>query len=141
MRCLDCYDCDQDDIRLQRCDGAMILTLPNEDETVQFQEFTAQPGDTRPTFPCPLKATHGCDKIFLNSEHAAHHAGIHTPMLPFPCPFQGCDRHFARENDRDLHLATHTAVAPITCPIPSCSLCFMTEEDKYLHLNTHFRRT
>lgn len=138
LRCEDCYDCDQDEVRLQHCDGAIDMNPPDLSGAIEFHDWNPQPGDTRPTFPCPLKEKSGCDKVFLNSEHAAHHAEIHDPVTPNSCPFPGCDRQFAREDDEALHLLTHTAPVLILCPFHDCDLKFGTEDAKTPHLIIHF---
>lgn len=104
IRCRDCYDCDEDEARLQRCDGARILGLSDDANAL----WTPPPGNTKPTFPCPLKAAKGCDRLFLTSEAAARHVRIHNPVLSIFCGIQGCDRQFTRIEDRDKHRTTHT---------------------------------
>ena len=103
MRCRDCYDCDEDEVRLQHCDGARILNLSDDADA----SWTPQPGNMKPTFLCPLNVAKGCDRIFLTKEAAARHARIHNPALSIFCSFGGCDRQFTRIEDRDVHRNTH----------------------------------
>jgi hypothetical protein len=137
IRCKECYSCDDDEIRLQHCDGAMIGE-PGESEAVEFCDWDPQPGDTRCVFPCPLKPLDGCDNVFLSSEHAAQPAEIHDPIVSIPCPFPGCNRHFARGDDKALHLLTHTAPVLMPCPMSDCGQKFSSEDAKNFHLIIHF---
>lgn len=107
MRCQDCYDCDENEFRLQHCDGAVILNLFNEADASKILEWIPPPGDTRPICPCPLKEAKCCDKVFLTAEYAARHARTHNPIIPIPCSFLGCDRQFTRNDDKDWHSKTH----------------------------------
>jgi hypothetical protein len=115
-----------------------MIGEPVESEAVELHDWGLQPGDTRRAFPCPLMAFDGCEKVFPSSEHAAHHAEIHDPIMPIPYPFPDCIMHFVRGDDKALHLLTYTAPLLIPCPMLDCKRKLSLKDAKNLYLTIHF---